>query len=266
MTQQVQVVSPAGRSANYLRPVRRALVMDDDVYSAVAFGPSPLTRGFLVLLAILGVVVVAKILGWLFALLVMPRLGWLQANLQEFIVGLRWYANQAAQSPGFEQQFQQTYNLIWEGLRTLFGQPTVTSLIGSTLSFIIMTLGAWLSYSLLAQLLARWFGGEATFGQLAGALAISYAPLVILVIEIWPGATVPITLMFLLLFIFKYLAIRRTHGLAPITTLAITVGPYVIALVALLFISLFALALGLDRIPVIGDLLRVGGRLPAITF
>ena len=114
------------------------------------------------------------------------------------------------------------------------------------------TLIFWLVYAAFAQVLARWFGGEAGYKQLAGALALSYAPLLILVVELWPGATVPVTLMFPLLLVFKYLAIRRTHGLSPGYTLAATLGPYVIGLVILAAFSLFGAAIGLNSIPVSG--------------
>jgi hypothetical protein len=225
-----------------------------------------MSRGFKSLLAILGVVVLGKVLGWIFGLLTMPRLGGIQTAIYNFLTGLGWYSDRVAESPGFAQQFQQTYGLVWEGLRTLIGQPTATSLISSTLSLILMTFGAWLGYAALAQLLARWFGGRATYKQLAGALALSYAPLLILLVELWPGAAVPLTLMFPLLLVCKYLAIRRTHGLSTGYTLATTLGPYVIGLVGLAFLSLFGLALGLDSIPVVGDVLQMGGRLPGVGF
>jgi hypothetical protein len=256
---------PSARTRDlYQKPVRRALVLDHDVYSELAFGPSPMKRGFQLLLAIIGIVVLSKIIGWLFAWLVMPRIGALQAPIQDFIVGLPWYADQVAQSPDFPARFQQTYALIWEGIRTLAGQPTVTSLIGSELSFIATTLGAWLGYSALAQLLARWFGGEATFRKLAGALALTYAPLLLLVLEVWPGIKVPATLMFLLLFICKYLAIRRVHGLPAGYTLAVTAGPYLLTILGLLFLSLFGLSIGLQNIPGIGQLLGAGGALSGL--
>lgn len=259
MSTKSTAIGPVGTRDLYRRPVRRALVLDHDVYSELAFGPAPFKRGFQLLLAIIGIVVLAKIIGWLVALLVMPRLGAVQAVIQDFIVGLPWYADQVAQSSDFAARFQQTYGLLWEGIRTLAGQPTVTSLIGSVLSFIITTLVAWLAYSALAQLLARWFGGQATYKKLAGALALSYAPLLLLVLEVWPGIKVPATLMFLLLFVFKYLAIRRVHGLPAGYTLAVTTGPYLVAILGLLFLSLFGLSIGLQSIPGVGQLLGAGG-------
>jgi len=260
------IVLEGGWRNDYVSPIKRALLLDDDVYAEIAFGPGPLGRGFKHLLAILGVVVLGKVVGWLFSLLVMPRLGGVQTAIESFLSGMPWYANRVAQAPEYAQQFHQAYVLVWEGLRTLLGQPTPTSLISSILALIVTTLGAWLVYSALAQLLARWFGGEATFGQLAGTLALSYAPLLLLLVEIWPGAVVPVTLMFPLLLIFKYLAIRRTHGLSPAYTLATTLGPYVIGVVGLAFLSLFGLALGLNRIPIVSDLLQMGGRLPGLGF
>jgi hypothetical protein len=256
----------AGWRYRYASPITRAFLLDDDVYAEYAFGPAPMSRGFKSLLAILGVVVLSQVFGWIFGLLTMPRLGGIQAAIYNFIVGLPWYANQAAASSGFVQQFQRTYGLVWEGLRTLLGQPTATSLISSVLALIVTTLVFWLVYAAFAQMLARWFGGAASYRQLAGALALSYAPLLILVVELWPGAIVPVTLMFPLLLVFKYLAIRRAHGLSSGYTLAATLGPYVIALVILAGLSLFGAALGLNSIPVLGDILRLGGEAPVIRF
>jgi hypothetical protein len=234
--------------------IKRALLLDDDAYYEVAHGPSPATQGFKFILTFIVFVTLFKLIGAIFGALTAPRLGSLQAHIQEFLVGLPWYQNQVAQAPGFEQQFQQTYNLAWDGIRTLLGQPTVPGVLSGIVSFAITTLFFWVVYTALAHVLARWLGGEATYRQALGAVALSYAPLMLLAVEMWPGAQVPATLMFLLLLVCKYLAVRRAYALTPGYTLVATVGPYLIALVGVLFLALFGLALGLSSIPGVNSL------------
>lgn len=247
------------RSAGGL--IRGALLLDDDVYTVARYDRSPASLGFKILLGIVGIVAAARLIGLGLGLLTSPRLGGLQAATFNAITGMSWFQRQA---PDFADQFQRGYNLFWVGLQTLLGIPTPGATIGSLITFVILTFVAWIGYGILAHLIARWFRGEASFGQFLAPLALSYVPLLLYVVEIIPGAFVPITLMFLLLLAFKFMAVRRTYGLQPMASLAVTVAPYLVSAVVLLAVALIALALGLNQIPVLGPVLRQGGRLPFV--
>jgi hypothetical protein len=247
------------RSAGGL--IKGALLLDDDVYTVARYDPSPVSLGFKILLGIVGIVVAARLIGLGLGLLTSPQLGSMQASTYTAITGMSWFQQQA---PGFADQFQRGYNLFWVGLQALLGIPTPGATVGSLITFAILTFVNWIGYGILAHVIARWFRGEASFGQFLAPLALSYAPLLLFVVEIIPGAFVPITLMFLLLLAFKFMAIRHTYGLHPMASLAVTVGPYLLVAVATLAVALISLALGLNQIPVLGPILQQGGRIPFV--
>jgi len=227
----------------------RALLLDEYAYTAVAMHNKPMRQGFLALLWVLGIVLVARLVGLGANWLTSPQLGRIQALLQEFIAGLPWYGEQVRQTAGFAAQFAQNYFLVWEGLDALLGiqTPTSTALwVGVTL---VDTLLAWLGYGLLAHWTARWMGGSGRWTQTLAVVALSYAPLLLVTIEAIPGASLPLGLLFLLMLMGKYQALKAVHGLSPGYTLAATLLPYLLVSLLLMAAILFGAALGLEQIP-----------------
>lgn len=227
----------------------RALLLDQRPYAAAARSHKPLQTGFMALVLLLVIFAVARAVGLGIGMLTSPRLGSLQEIVRNFIVGLPWYAAQVQQSPAFAGQFAQSYSLAWDGLRAALGIPTPTSVLVSIAVTALSTLSAWLAYGVLAHGMARWFGGQGTWRQTLGASALSYAPLLLFVVEIVPGALTPLTLVFLLMLVGKYLALKTVHDLTPGYTLAATLLPYLIGLVLLIGVALFGAAIGLERVP-----------------
>jgi hypothetical protein len=241
--------SPPLADASPLRLAWRALLLDERAYAAVAARTQPMRAGLLVLLWVLGVVLLARLIGFGLNWLTTPRLERIEGLLQEFITGLPWYADQVQQAPAFATQFVQTYFLSWEGLRALLGiqTPAATGLwAGAT---VLDTLLAWLGYGVLAHWSARWLHGGGHWPQTLGALALAYAPLLLVTIEVIPGASLPLGLLFLLMLVGKYQAIKSTHALSPSYTLAAVLLPYLLALLLLLAIAIFSAAFGLEQIP-----------------
>ena len=239
--------------AHSLRLAWRALLLDEYAYAAVDEHARPLRRGFLVLLWVLGVVLLARIVGLGLNWLTSPQLGRIEALLQEFVTSLPWYAEQVRQAPDFAVRFAQNYFLGWEGLRALLGIQTPSSTgvwAGVTL---LDTLLAWLLFGLLAHGSARWLGGRGRWQQTLGAVALAYAPLLLTLVEVIPGATLPLPLLFLAMILGKYQALKVVHGLAPGYTLAAVLLPYLLSLLVLLAISLFGGAYGLEQVPYINQ-------------
>jgi hypothetical protein len=227
----------------------RALLVDQRAYTTVVHSLSPFKKGFFALLAILAIVLVARLVGALLGYLTSPRLDSLQALIENFITGLPWYADQAQQTRAFVTQFAQSYGLSWEGVRAALGVPTPTNVSVNTGSIVLSTLLNWLAYGTLAHWAARWFGGTGTWKQTLGAMALSYAPLLLLVVETIPGAVVPVSLLFLAMLVSKYLALKSAQGLTPGYTLASVLMPYAVVLVILLALTLFGAAFGLEQVP-----------------
>jgi hypothetical protein len=248
-----QLAPPFGEpvldSAAPSRLAWRALLLDQRAYTTVVNQVNPLKKGFFTLLLILGIVLVARLLGWGLDYLTSPRLDSLQALVQNFIMGLPWYRTQAQQTPEFAAQFAQSYGLSWEGVRLALGIPTPANQGISIGALILNTLLVWLAFGTFAHWMARWFGGAGTWKKTLGAMALAYAPLLLLVVEAVPGAFVPLTLLFLAMLVGKYQAVKSAHHLLPGYALASVLLPYLIGLMLLLGLALFGGAFGLEQIP-----------------
>jgi len=259
MTNELSAFSdPAGLEASVAPPVEHrsawwlavhALLLDDQAYAAVRDAVRPLRRGFVAMLVVWGVVLVARLVGMGLGYLTSPQLGRIEQIVRDFVVTLPWYTEQVRAAPTFAAQFGQGYVVGWEVLRMLLGLPTWSGTIGSITGMVLATLLAWFVYGVLAHWLARWFGGQARFGQTLGVLSLAYAPLLLLVIELVPGARVPTLLLFLALFVAKYQALKQAHGLTPGYTLAAVIGPFVIVFIILLGVILFGTAYGVEQAP-----------------
>lgn len=235
----------------------QALTLNDRAYDAISTHPSPARRGLTALLIILGVLILAQALGLLLGTLTQPNLSSLQAFLYDTIIGLPWYAQQSAASPGFATQFEQSYAVAWDGLRTLLGFRTLPGVLGSAIGLVISTLALWFLFSLIAYGLARWFGSRARFGAVLGASALALSPLLLTAVQAIPGAVAPFGLIALALLVTQFQAIKRVTGLSSGHSLAVVLGVFVIGGVLLFGVLLFGLALGLQQIPYLDQALKL---------
>ena len=235
----------------------RALLFSTEPYATVRDGDHPGRRGFVIVLVVVAIVALAQLIAYWLGWLTAPRLDSLQGLLYSTVTGWPWYAQQVKQDPTFATQFQQGYMAGWEALRILLGYPTLTATISVDVSLIVTTFGNWFLFSLLAHWTARWFGSQARFGQTLGTVALAYAPLLLLVIQIVPGATVPLSLLFLLLLATKYLALKSTHGLGTPQTLFVLAAPYLIVALVVVLVALYGGAYGLEQIPYVNDAIKV---------
>lgn len=244
---------PPLAAAGPLRLAWRALLFDEFAYSAVAAAARPMRGGFMALAWVLGIVLLSRLIGLAANWLTSPQLGHIRAIIQEFIVGLPWYAEQVRLEPGFAARFAQNYLLAWEGLDALLGIQTPTSTAVWAGVTLLDTLLAWLIFGTLAHWAARWLGGSGRWTQTMGVVALSFAPLLLVTVEMIPGAFLPLGLLFLLMLVGKYQAIKAAHGLTPGYALAATLLPYLLCILLLLAVTLFAAAYGLDQVPYINQ-------------
>ncbi len=246
-----------GATPGVLRLLGRTLLLGNEPYVAVRDGAKPGRRGFIIILVIIGLVVLAQLIGYWLGALTAPRLDSLQSLLYTAVVDLPWYAEQVQLDPTFATQFQQGYLVAWEALRIVLGYPTMTATGATIAAVALLTLLNWFVFAVLAHWLARWYGSRAHFGQTLGVLALAYAPLLLRVVEVVPGAVAPTALIFLLMLATKFLALKTVHGLGSVATLFVLLAPYVIVLVVLAVVLLNGGAYGLAQNPTINQALQV---------
>lgn len=243
-------------SAGPVRLAWRATWLDQRAFHAVGVDSDPLRRGLVALLIALAITAVARFIGIGLGILTSPKIGIIQDQIYAAITTTAYFENLAAQTPDFAQQFETTYAALWEAVRFLGGYPSLTGL-GSSLISLLSVLGSWLTFTSLAYLAARWLGAPAGFGRALGIFALAYAPVMVTVVEAVPGANAAWTLVFLLVFVAKFIAAREAFKFQPGKSLSVILLPYVAGIVVVFTLLIFSAALGLSRIPYLDDLLRM---------
>lgn len=240
-----------------LRLLGRTLLLGSEPYAVVRDDAKPGRRGLVILLVIVGLVVLAQLIGYWLGALTAPRLDSLQSLLYTAVVDLPWYAEQVQLDPAFATQFQQGYLVAWEALRIVLGYPTVTATVGTIVLITLAALLNWFVFAVLAHWLARWYGSRARFGQTLGVLALAYAPLLLRMVEVVPGAVAPTALIFALMLATKFQALKTAHGLGSVATLFVLLAPYLIVVVLLTVVLLNGGAYGLAQNPIVNQALQV---------
>lgn len=268
MTENVDLPYDAYPDAGYLaRPseplpdkplvlIREALLFDEEAYRTLRDHASPFGRGALVLLIIVVSVAIAQAIGLALGLLTSPRIDILQDSIYDFITQMGLYNRRVEAIPDFAQQFRQIYEAIWQSIRLAGGFPSWSGTVAAAAAAVVGAYVNWLVYGLAAHWTARWFRGQASLSQFMGPLALSYAPLLLTVVLLVPGAAIAMPLVFMALLVAKYQAVKTTYGLSPFSNLAITLIPYMLIALLLIGLVVFAAAYGVAQIPYLEPIIR----------
>lgn len=233
----------------------RSTWLDQRAYHVVNHDWRPLRRGMTALAVALGIAAIARLIGTGLGILTSPQIDVLQDQLLNALSGTAYFQSLAAQSPNFAAQFAAGYAALWELIRLLGGYPSYTGLTGALIG-LLFTFSSWLTYGTLAYAVGRWLGAEATYDRTLGVFALAYTPVMITVIVAIPGAYVAGSLIFLLILVAKFLAAREVFELGPGGGLAAVLLPYLIGLILLVGVLIFAAALGLNQVPYLDEILR----------
>lgn len=237
---------------------KEALFLNDNAYESVRNNDHPVRKGLTILGIILLAVVVARLIGLALGYLTTPRWDLLASDILSRLTSMRWYAAVTARNANFAAQFQAGYTAFWQLFRLLGGYPSIPGTLTGIVTVALSTLTGWLTFGAVAHLFARWFGGQARFGQFLGALALAYAPLLLYVLELIPGFTLPLMLVPMSLLITRFMAVKRTYRLTTGYALAASLLPYlVLAFIGVAIAGLVA-AFGLNQIPYINQIIRAG--------
>lgn len=233
----------------------RATLLDERAYRFVKHDENPLRRGSLALLFAVGMAALARLIGVALGVLTMPPIGVVQEQALRALTATDLYGQFVAANPAFAEQFALGYASVWELISLLGGYPSYAGLLSALLNLLFL-LSSWLVYSTAVHLVARWFGASTGYKRTLGVMALAYTPILLTVIEAIPGANVPYLLVFALMLIAKFLAIKTLYQMGPGQNLAILLLPYLLGLILVFGLLLFAAALGLNQFPIIDELLR----------
>jgi hypothetical protein len=210
-----------------------ALLFKEGAYEKMSSSPNPVAKG-LVLILIVGVVIaLLGIVGTTLEWASIPNLDRMQETIFDYITRMPGWDEAVRLDPGFEEQFEASYNLGWDIFPQLFGAPDIG---GAALGIVFTPVGLiirWLIYGLLAYLFARWLGGTGDLSMTLGALALAVAPQALRVFNVLPFVEVG-SLISIWGILCAYYGLKVVHKLSWGRTAWATVLPYVLALVLLI--------------------------------
>lgn len=236
---------------------REAILLNYRAFDTVKAHDNPLRRGLTILGTIVGVLLVARLIQLGLGFLTTPRFDILSTQILERVTQLPWYLERAAANPDFAQQFTLAYDSLWQMIRIAGGYPSPVGTISSVLGMIASLMLGWLSYGAIAHLFARWFGAQAELDEFLGPLALSYAPMLLVALEFIPGFGMARSLIFGLMLVTKFIAIRRTYLLSPGYSLAVVVAPFVVGVVAVTIIAALGIGFGLGQVPYLNPIFQL---------
>ncbi len=243
--------------AGALQLIAEGLLLNEHSYAAVRDHKSPMLRGLFLLLIIIIAVSVAQAVGLAFGVLISPRIDIIQDSVYDGITQMRWFVNRSASVPEFLSDFRVRYEMIWQAIRILGRYPSWLGAVTYAGIIAVITVLDWLVYGFLAHWLAKWYGGRASYSQFMGALALSYAPLSLLVILCVPGAWVAAPVVLLFLIACKHVAVKAAHRLDSLSSLAVVGLPYLMISVTIIAFVLFGMAHRVGQIPYVDTILRL---------
>ena len=209
----------------------KAMLFQEDAYTPIRESAKPFRKGFGIILVILLTVSVSYLVGVFLNFLTLPRIDLVQDVLFDLITGLGIYQQTVANSPGIGNLFEVGYGLVWQAIRIVGGFPSWLGAIIALVNILILGILNWLGYGLLVHMIAGWLGGKSPKGPFFGALALAYAPVLITVVNLFPGLTVPANLVFLWTLVTCYQVIKSTYNFSWARSAIVTILPYPVAVI-----------------------------------
>jgi hypothetical protein len=224
---------------NSLRLGWKAMLFKEDAYEEMRTTDNPVVKG-LILILIVGVVIalfafVGDVLEWA----TIPDLGEIKDTVYFYLTQMPWW-KLAAEEPMFVEEFERWYDFGWS--IGMMASPSVGSAFANIITTPIGLLIRWLVYGLLAYLFARWLGGEASFTETLGVLALAVAPQVLNLITIIPYVTLG-NLVAVWGILCAYVGLKTAHKLSWGKALGATLLPFILVLGVLVLASCLATAI-----------------------
>ncbi len=206
-----------------------ALFLDNDAYDQLREDDNPFVEGLFLIVLIGVVTALLHFIGQVVAWAGTPSLDAIKEAVWQSFPTMSWWSQVAGNSE-FLEQFRMYYDLGWQIFPRLFGAPDPA---GAVLNVVLWPVGAvlsWLIYGTLAHWFARLLGGDGSYGQTLGVLALSFTPLLLRGFGFLPYFTVG-AVMNTWQLICRYKAVRSAHQLPWGRAFWATLLPFLVYLV-----------------------------------
>ena len=157
--------------SNYPRMALDALLLRDSAYTEMRDDDKPFVRG-MIFIAILGVAIaLAGIMGQILEWAVAPNLSAIKESIWEHLADMLWNVEGFGIPAGMLESVRDQYEYGWRIANFIAPNPwrSATTLISTPMGLLV----GWLIYGLLAHLYSRLLGGEGTFAQTYGCVALA---------------------------------------------------------------------------------------------
>jgi hypothetical protein len=218
---------------NYPRMLGQALVFEPDPFVEMADDNNPWVEGLFFTAVIGFVVAIAQIIGGILLTAVLPNP---TALLEAFVQMLRQMQTAGLPAPQM-QALEVSVRQWWPLLTAFYSYGTGWARLLLLLIVPILLIGQWLLYGVISHVTARALGGSGSLSQTLGVTALAAAPRVLMLVTVFPFATVSALLLQVWGVLIAYRGLEIAHDLG-VRRAAIA------ALVPVLLFALLAMIMG----------------------
>jgi hypothetical protein len=186
-----------------------ALFLRPEPYAVMRDEKSPVSKGMIILIVLGLLLALAAFIGSVLTWASSPDPAEIQSAVLNNLQQMSWWRFMAI-DPQVEATWFQIWDQVWQ-IVSIFNPTPASSLAG----FIIIPLGliiSWFIFALIANPIAKLFGGQGHFSQTLGTTALAAAPQLLGVLNVLPFVVLAGIGVWTLL--ARYMAIRVTHGLS----------------------------------------------------
>ncbi len=205
----------------------RGLFLDPDAYQEMRQDNNPFVEGLFLIVVVAVIVAVAGLIGTSIERLASPSAAAIQDTVLQGLKNMDWYQQMEAFGGSTAvDQFRQTFDLIWQIVaNTVFPNPAAAALNIILLPLTIII--GWLIYGVVAHIVARVLGGQASLSETLGTTALAVTPQLFNLMLIFPNVVVGGVIGTWTL-LCRYTALKTAHQLSWGRALTATILPVVI--------------------------------------
>ena len=195
---------------NYPRMLGQALVFEPDPFVEMADDNNPWVEGLFFTAVIGFIVAIAQIIGGILLTAVLPNP---TALLEAFVQMLRQMQTAGLPAPEM-QALEVSVRQWWPLLTAFYSYGTGWARLLLWISVPILLIGQWLLYGVISHVTARALGGSGSLSQTLGVTALAAAPRVLMLVTVFPFATVSALLLQVWGVLIAYRGLEIAHDLS----------------------------------------------------